>query len=154
MIYFAYGTDINPAQMAERCPGHRSLGVVRLPEYRLWFPRFSRTWNCASASITPSPNDTVFGVLYDVPPIEVATLHYQFGYDPEGRAEFNRHELHEVTVLRVGGSEPVKAMTYVAVPDGTKALPSAAYIDAIIDGARYHGLPRAYLVVLKAIRTA
>jgi hypothetical protein len=154
MIYFAYGTDINPGQMAERSPGHRSLGVARLTGHRLCFPRFSRTWNGASASITPSRNDTVFGVLYEVPPDELTALHYQFGYDPEGPADLNRHELRAVTVLKVGGSEPVQAMTYVAAPDGTTALPSAAYVNAMIDGARYHGLPRAYLVVLNAIRTA
>jgi hypothetical protein len=153
MIYFAYGTDMNPGQMAERCPGHRSIGVARLPGHRLCFPRFSRTWRCASASIAPSRNDVVFGALYEVPADEVAVLNYQQGYDPDGPPELNRHELREFTVLRMGGSEPVAAMTYVAVPDGTSALPSAAYMNIIIDGARYHGLPRAYLVVLKAVRT-
>ena len=45
-------------------------------------------------------------------------------------------------------------MTYVAVPDGTSELPSRAYIDLIIDGAVYHGLPKTWLIFLEAIRTA
>jgi len=53
----------------------------------------------------------------------------------------------------MGGSEPVKAITFVAVPDKTTALPSQAYMNAIIDGARYNGLPRAYIVVLKSVKT-
>jgi hypothetical protein len=44
-------------------------------------------------------------------------------------------------------------MTYFAVPDGTTARPSAAYLQAIIDGAEYHGLPLAYLAALQAVRT-
>ena len=154
MIYFAYGSNLNPAQMAERCPGHRSVGTARLPNHRLCFPRYSRTWQCASASITPSPGDVVFGALYEVPADEIPVLHYQEGYDAHGPAEFNRHDFRPITVLRMGGSEPVAAMTYVAVPDGTAALPSAAYLNAVIDGARYHALPRAYLVVLRAVKTA
>jgi len=58
-----------------------------------------------------------------------------------------------VTVLRLGGSEAVKAMTYFAVPDGTAALPSAAYLQSIIDGAEYHGLPKACIAALEAVRT-
>ena len=153
MIYFAYGANMNPGQMGERSPGHRTIGVARLPGHRLHFPRFSRTWGCASASIAPSPNDVVFGVLYDVPLDDVAILHYHKGYDPDGPPELNRHTLREVTVLRMGGSEPVKAITFVAVPDKTTALPSQAYMNAIIDGARYNGLPRAYIVVLKSVKT-
>jgi len=154
MIYFAYGANMNPAQMGERSPGHRTIGVARLPSHRLHFPSFSPNWGCASASIAPSERDTVFGVLYDVPLDDVAVLHHQAGYDPQGRPALNRHNVREVTVLRMGGSAPTKAITYVAVPDRTTALPSEAYMNALIDGARYHGLPRAYIVLLKSVKTA
>ncbi len=153
MIYFAYGADMNPGRMAEICPGYRSIGVARLPDHHLCFPRFSRTWGCASASLAPRRNETVFGVLYDVPEEDLLALHSQHGFDPDAPAEFNHHELRDVTVLRVGGSEPVAAKTYIAVPDGTTALPSATYMNLAIDGARYHNLPRAYLVVLRAVPT-
>ena len=154
MIYFAYGSNMNPSQMAERCPGYRSIGVARLSDHRLCFPRFSRARRSATAGFAPSPGDVVFGALYEVPPDDIAVLHYHEGYDPDGPPEFNRHAFSPITVLRQGGSGPVTAMTYVAIPDGTTALPSAAYMDTIMDGARYHRLPRAYLVVLQAVKTA
>ncbi len=154
MIYFAYGSNLNPTQMAERCPGYRSLGVARLADHRLCFPRFSRSWRCATAGFETSPGDVLWGALYEVPEEDLTVLHYHEGYDPYAPAELNRHDFRPVTVLRLPGSEPVEAMTYVAVPDGTDALPSRAYVDAIIDGARYHRLPRTWLVVLNAIRTA
>lgn len=157
MIYFAYGSNMNPGQMSERCPGYRSIGVARLPGHRLHFPRFSRTWGCASASITPSEGSVVFGALYEVPAEDLLILHHQEGYNPNGRPDGNRHDFRAITVRRLsalGGSQPVTAMTYIAAPDGTNALPSAAYLDSIIDGARYHNLPRAYIAALRSVRTA
>jgi hypothetical protein len=154
MIYFAYGADLNPARLLRRAPGHRSLGVARLANYKLVFPRFAREWNGASASIDASAGDVVFGALYDLPPDDVPVLHRHKGYDPDGPAELNEHVFREVTVRRVSNNERVNAWTYVAVPDNTNALPSRGYVDAILDGARYHGLPRAYVVVLQAMKTA
>ena len=153
MIYFAYGEDLNPARLGERAPGHRSLGVARLPGHKLVFPRFAREWRGATASVAPSPNDAVFGALYDLPPDDVPVMHHHKGYDPEGPPELNEHVFREVAVRRLGTSEMVSAWTYIAVPDNTTAPPSAAYVNAIIDGARYHGLPRAYLLVLQGIKT-
>ena len=154
MIYFAYGSNMNPGQMAERCPQARTIGVARLVDYCLCFPRMSRARNCASAGIEPRPGNAVWGVLYDVPEADVPVLNYHEGYEPNGPVELNRHILREVTVLRMGGSERVKAMTYFAVPDGTMTPPSAAYMAAIIDGALYHGLPKAYIAALELVRTA
>jgi hypothetical protein len=155
MLYFAYGSDLNPAQMAEVCPGYRSLGVARLADFRLTFPRFSRAWNGGVAGLEPSPGDAVFGALYDVPADEVPVMHYHRGYDPAAEPEANEHLFGEVAVRRLATGETVAAWTYFAVPDGGEAAqPSAAYMNAILDGAHYHGLPRAYVVVLERIRTA
>lgn len=154
MIYFAYGSNMNLGQMIGRCPETRALGVARLVDYRLCFPRFSRTHQCASASVEPYPGSAVFGVLYDVSENDLPVLHYHEGYDPHGPAELNRHTFREVTVLRLGGSQKVKAMTYFAVPDGTTARPSAAYRQLMIDGAEHHGLPLACIAALNGIRTA
>jgi hypothetical protein len=154
MIYFAYGADLNPARLGARAPGHRSLGVARLAHYRLVFPRYSRQWAGATASLAPSPEDVVFGALYDLPPDDIPVLHHHKGYDPEGPPELNEHVFREVSVRRLANPEPVSAWTYIAVPDNTTALPSRAYVNAILDGARYHGLPRAYVVVLQAMKTA
>jgi hypothetical protein len=106
------------------------------------------------ASILPSPNDAVFGALYDILPDDIPVLHHDKGYDPDGPPELNEHLFREVSVRRLAAGETISAWTYVAVPDSTDGLPSAAYVDAMLDGARYHKLPRAYLVVLQAMKTA
>ncbi len=153
-MYFAYGADLNPSRLLARAPGHRSIAVARLANYKLVFPRYSTQWRGATASILPSPNDVVFGALYDLPPDEVPVMHHHEGYDPDGPPELNEHVFREVSVRRlVAGSESISAWTYIAVPDNTPSPPSADYIKSMMDGARYHGLPRAYLVVLQAMKT-
>ena len=79
-------------------------------------------------------------------------LHYNEGYDPYGPAAANDRILRDVTVLRLGGSEPIKAKAYFAVPDGTTERPSAQYLALLVDGAEYHGLPKAYVAALAAVR--
>ena len=154
MILFACGAKMNPGVMGRLCPEYRTIGVARLMDYRLCFPRFSRVHNSAAASIEPHPGAAAWGVLYEISPNDEPVLNHHEGYDPRGPLAQNERIAREVTVLRMGGSEPVKAMTYFAVPDGTTARPTAAYLQQIIDGAEVHGLPLAYLAALNAIRTA
>lgn len=154
MILFAYGANMNPGLMADRCPEFRTIGVARVMDYRLCFPRFSRERGCATASIEPSPGAAVWGVLYEIPPGDIPVLHYHEGYDPAGPVARNERILRDVTVLRLGGSETVQASAYFAVPDGTSTLPSPAYLQLIIDGANFHGLPRAAVAALEAVRSS
>jgi hypothetical protein len=140
--------------MAERCPEFRTIGVARVMNYRLCFPRFSRERQCATASIEPADGGAVWGVLYDIPTNDLPVLNYHEGYDPSVPVARNERILREVTALRIGGSDSVKAMAYFAVPDGTDALPSRAYLQSIIDGAEFHGLPKACIAALEAVRAA
>ena len=154
MIYFAYRSDLSPAEMTARCPGYRSVGVGRLPDHRLVFRRFSRINRGATAGFEPHAGEVVWGALYEIPSDELPILHQQEGYAPDGPASLNEAEFRQVTVLRLGGSEAVPAVTYVPVPDGTAVPPSRGYVDLTIQGATFHGLPKAWLVVLQSVRTS
>lgn len=154
MIYFAYRSDLSPAEMMARCPGYRTVGVARLSGHRLVFRRFSRLQRGAVAGFEPHAGDSVWGALYEIADHELPILHHQEGYVPDAPATLNEADFREVTVHRLGGSEPVKAVTYVPVPDGTGGLPSRAYVDAMIEGAARHGLPKAWIVALQVLKTA
>jgi hypothetical protein len=154
MIYFAYGSNMNPGEIARLCPEFRTLGVARLIDHRLCFPRYSRVLQCAVAGLEPAAGEAVWGVLYDIAEADEPVLQHNEGYDPYGTASANERILRAVTVLRLGGSEPVPAMAFFAVPDGTTERPSAPYLALIVDGAQYHGLPKAYVAALAAVRTA
>ncbi len=153
MLYFAYGSNLDPAQMAARCPDHRTVGIARLVDFRLCFPRFSPRRLCASAGIEAAPGEEVWGALYAVSAADLVVLHESEGYDPQGPRERNRYLFAEIMAEAVEAG-PTRAMTYFAVPDGTTALPSRAYVGHIIAGARHHRLPAAYLDRLLRVETA
>ena len=64
MLYYAYGADLDPSQMRQRCPQARYVNKARLDGYALCFPRWSDRRLHAVASIeewrscTP-PHDTL-----------------------------------------------------------------------------------------------
>src|SRR5690606_7837594 len=105
MILFAYGANMNPGRMAELCPEFRTIGVARLLNYRLCFPRFSQAGGGAVAGMEPHAENAVWGVLYEISPGDLPILNYHQGYDPDGLVTQNQHVLREITVLRMGGSE-------------------------------------------------
>jgi gamma-glutamylcyclotransferase len=66
--YFAYGSNLNIAQMKERCPGHRIIGQAILADYQFIFT--SRGY----ASIVPKPYEQVPGVVYWISHADEKTL--------------------------------------------------------------------------------
>jgi len=155
MIYFAFGSNMDPVQMAIRCPGHRVLGAAYLPGYALCFPRRSPSRRCATAGLMAAVERGVWGVLYELEEIHAAALHAAEGYIPDGPVHENRHLLVQVEV-RHGGpeGEAVVACLYLARPDRSGARPSADYLSHLIRGAEHHGLPEAYVESLRLIETA
>lgn len=154
MIYFAYGSNLNPGQMYERCPAHSTIGIARLPGHRLTFPRYSPVRHCATAGVEPRDGENVWGVLYRLGEEDIPVLHYNEGYDPYGPPDENRHELAKVQVIRPGARVAQTAETYLAVADGTDALPSREYMELVIEGARFHSLPRSWVTWLELVRVA
>jgi len=66
MLYFAYGSNMDPVQMSERCPGGAALGAARLDGWRLTFTRDSPAWGGGVGHIERAPEDVVWGVLWDL----------------------------------------------------------------------------------------
>lgn len=151
-IYFAYGSNLDVEQMARRCPGHRVLGRALLADYRLCFPRRSLVRGCGTAGIEPCPGGQVWGALYVLTSEDVRALHAHEGFDPHGPAHANRHVPTHVEVAT--GEGRLRAYTYLAVPDGSGALPSPDYLGHLLRGAVHHGLPQDYVAWLRALATA
>jgi len=153
VIYFAYGSNMDPAQMAARCVEARARGAGYLAGYRLHFPRFSPRRKHAVASIEAHPEAGVWGVVYDMTPEDWAALHPFEGHIAEGHAD-NGYDLIGVEVFL--GAATIAARTYVAMPDPARpdaGLTSAGYRKQLLDGAVAHGLPAEYLAMLRAIPT-
>jgi hypothetical protein len=153
MLYFGYGSNLNPRQMAQRCPGHRVAGVALLTDHRLEFRGLSEDWGGAVATLVPSHGAAVWGLLFELTEEHLQTLDRYEGF----RAPGDQHNLYErgtVTVELVrplDGSVPrrVRAQAYTA-RHGAAGLPSRRYLDTILEGARHHHLPEEYVEKLAA----
>ena len=157
MLYFAYGSNLDPVQMGSRCPRAQPVGLAALHDHRLEFPRYSETWGGGSSGIAPAPGPTVWGVLFEISEACLASIDGHEGFRGPGHPD-NHYEREHVTVDLVrpdDGSIPrrVRAWTYVAHP-ANPTPPSRRYLDTILRGARHHRLPDEYIAALAAFETS
>ena len=67
-LYFAYGSNLNRAAMARRCPGARAIGQATLEGYKFFVGVDG--WG----SVKRSAGDAVHGVLWRLTPRDIAAL--------------------------------------------------------------------------------
>lgn len=157
MLYFAYGSNMEPDQMGERCPDHVVVGLAALHDHRLHFPQYSHRWGGGVSSIQLHHGETVWGVLYDLSDEDLRHLDEAEGFRAPGD-QHNIYRREHVTVELErpdDGSIPrrVRAWTYIANPSNPSP-PSLRYRDALLNGARHHRLPEEYLARLNAMPVA
>ena len=73
-LYAAYGTNLDPARMGERCPHSPLHATGWLQGWRLTFGGEDLGWDGALATIVPDPFEQVFVAVYDVTDEDVAAL--------------------------------------------------------------------------------
>lgn len=149
-LYFAYGSNMSLAQMAERCPASPRVGIGRLDGYRLVFPRFSTKRNCGAASVEPCGAAHVWGVLYRMDPADLSALDRHEGCDPRRAPHLNNYNRRQVQVLK-NGTSAVECLTYIATPQPGLFSPSAHYHSLIHSGALENGIPADYVETLLRI---
>jgi gamma-glutamylcyclotransferase (GGCT)/AIG2-like uncharacterized protein YtfP len=157
MLYFAYGSNLDPEQMRERCPDHHVVGLAELRDHRIVFPLTSHDWGGGVASIGVAHGESVWGVVYELSAADLASLDGYEGYRGPGD-QHNVYDRETVSVQLVradDGSFPrrLRAWTYVARP-ANPAPPSRRYLDALLRGARHHRLPDEAIAKLAATPVA
>jgi gamma-glutamylcyclotransferase (GGCT)/AIG2-like uncharacterized protein YtfP len=152
-LYFAYGSNLDWAQIRKRCPSTKVVSVAAARGYRLAFTRFSTNRQCGAADILPSPADEVWGMLYEIDEAEIGFLDECEGFRPGRTREENAYERVEMEVWKTGTHvNPQRAWTYVVVRKlDSCPRPSAEYKRLMVDGARQWGFPARYLEQLEAI---
>ena len=105
MWYFAYGSNMNWAQMQRRCPSSRYVSVGRLLDYHFGITRHSRLRGCGTANVFPAPGKEVWGIVYDITDSDLRVLDtFEDGYRRETLS------IHPVA----DGCTPLQALVYVA----------------------------------------
>ncbi len=149
-IYAAYGSNMDPEQMLERCPHSPMAGTGWLHDWRLTFGGSDIGWEGALATVVEEPGAKVFVVLYDVSPEDEERL---------DRWEGSELGIHRKIRVRVGveSSEPRddggiagSVLAWLYVVDGYEGgLPSARYLGVMADAAEKAGAPEEYVHTLR-----
>jgi gamma-glutamylcyclotransferase (GGCT)/AIG2-like uncharacterized protein YtfP len=146
--YFAYGSNMDPEQIAARAPGARLVSPARLRGYRLAFTRRGSNSD-AGVDVVADAGREAWGVLYKITPDDLTAIDKFEGVP----TAYKRLEL----AVEVGDDQQtVRAWVYVVtVPDLKADLrPRRAYLQRMLAGARARGLPSTWLAHLAAIKTA
>jgi len=138
--YFAYGSNMNRAQMKSRAGEVLEEQVAALLNFELVFNRRVRG-GTATANIRPAPGKRILGVLYRIPDAAFRNLD-RF----EGVPQHYRRT--EVKVTGAKG-QLVNAQVYIATKVEKGLRPSAHYLQTILTGAAEYGLPAEYVEEIK-----
>ena len=139
-LYAAYGSNMDPAQMAERCPHSPQAGTGWLDGWRLTFGGEDIGWEGALATVVEEQDARVFVVLYEVPETDEQAL------DRWDGATLGYYSKLRVRVTTLEGD--VLAWLYV-LNDYEGGLPAARYVGIMADAAEAAGAPADYVAGLR-----
>jgi gamma-glutamylcyclotransferase len=139
--HFAYGSNMNRAQMLSRTGKILEEHNASLPNYEVRFNKKVRG-GTAGANIQPSPGKTVHGVLYKIEEGAFRSLDRYEGVP-------DHYRRIEVQVTPEGG-QPVPAQIYIAQKVEKGLRPSPSYLQSMLDGAGEHNLPASYIGEIKS----
>src|ERR1700751_5329025 len=140
-LYAAYGSNMDPAQMSERCPHSRQPATGWLEGWRLTFGGEDIGWDGALTTVVEDLAQRVFVVLYDVPEIDEKEL------DTWDGVTLGFYRKLKVRVQTLDGDE----LAWLYVLDAYEGgLPSARHMAILTDSAIKSGAPVDYFDWLRA----
>lgn len=141
-LYAAYGSNMDPQQMALRAPHSPLRGAGYLPGWRLTFGGEDLGWEGALATLVEDPLSSVFVVLYDLTDTDEHELDSW-----EGATEDGLYRKARIRVQTLDG----ESLAWVYVLDAYEGgLPSARYLGILADAAEVAGAPDDYVADLRA----
>ncbi len=147
--YFIYGSNMNPAQIAERCGTPELLGVARLTDHRLAFFGHSAIWDGGEETVVQQPGEEVWGVLYRMAFSEADRLDESQGVRLDGCGPYF---LFPVFALDLHGVSHA-ALLYKKDFCDEPSLPSDAQMAFICASAVAQRLPSDYIGRLERVDT-
>ena len=138
--YFAYGSNLSFAQMAQRCPGAKSLGKARLIGWRYLI--YERGY----ANIVPDAAGETWGGVWEVTADHLRALDV---FEGVAKGLYHRVECG----VELEGDAHVRCVVYIdSNPNGgIPGVPKADYQSRILAGAHDFSLPQDYIAILESL---
>jgi gamma-glutamylcyclotransferase len=125
LYYFAYASNLSKKQMKSLCPASQPKFTATLPNYKLVFTGWSRTYRGGLATIKSFRGEKVRGAIYEVGDACLRQLDkWETGY-----IRFNVNVFDE-------DNQPHQAITYIKSGQLEESMPSPEYGGLIRQG--YH----------------
>jgi gamma-glutamylcyclotransferase len=125
MYYFAYASNLSKKQMQTRCPDSKPMFVAVLPNFKLVFTGWSRTFHGGLATLKPFRGEKVRGAIYEVTDACMRQLDkYEAGYTRLNVTVFDED------------NQAVQAVTYIKSGQLEETLPSKEYGEIMHQGYR------------------
>jgi gamma-glutamylcyclotransferase (GGCT)/AIG2-like uncharacterized protein YtfP len=140
-LYAAYGSNLDPSRMVERCPHSILRSTGWLVGWRLTFGGEEHGWDGALATIVQDHFEQVFVAVYDVTDEDVSVL------DGWESADSGLYRKTMVRVATMTGEQVAWAYVLDAYEGG---LPSASYLGVLADAAEAADAPADYVSALRA----
>lgn len=151
-LYFAYGSNMDAAAMAQRCPRSKVLGRARLMRYR--FAIMAEGY----ATVERDPRSVVWGVLWDVALSDVRALDAYESVATGLYSKIQQTVLLDAAKDGAGVSQQVRALVYTGRgsrgPGKPAGVPLPGYMDQVIAAARALELPPAYIRQLEGFNAS
>ena len=146
-LYFMYGANMNHEQIHARCANPEVFAAARLPDHRISFHGYSRTWDGGEETIIPCVGEDTWGVIYKLSFSDAEKLDAWQDVRMDGAGRYFHCPVDVFDVF--GRRFPV--LTYKKDVLNDPTLPSAEYIDHIVSGAVFHGLAADYVEKLRRL---
>ena len=123
LLYVAYGSNLNLAQMKRRCPMAEVYGAGRIQNYRLAFKTMG---TYAYATIEPCAGENVPVAVWRLGRRDEASLDRYEGYPI--------HYVKRTVEVVLEDGAVVEGMVYVMNDMSSYALPTLGYLECILEG--------------------
>src|SRR5690606_1503789 len=143
-LYFAYGSNLDGAQMRRRCPSARLGGAAILDGYGLGFAGRSASWGGGVATVVRDREGRVPGLVWAVSADDLERLDRCEGHP----FAYRRKRL----LVDTGEARRRRVHVYVK-DDAEQALPTEAYLGVIWRAYRRHGFDEHGLSLALSHRT-
>jgi len=145
--YFAYGANMNAAQMAERCSRPVVFAVARLAGHRIGFYGRSEVWDGALETAVPAPGHDLWGVVYELTFMDLQRLDVW----QDARLDGGGNYFHFPVRVEDQEGNGHTVLLYKKDVLGPARAPSSEYLELVIQVAAARGLPAEYVESLRRI---
>ena len=158
--YFAYGSNLDLAQMKIRCPSSELISKGSLSGYRLTFNRFSNGWGGGVADVIQDQDSKVWGLVFEISDSDLERLDRYEGYNKDRNESLRDYHISNTNlyerwkaVIDAPDGQVSDVWVYTVVKKQEFVQPTLEYLQIIKNAAVRWNFPKAYQQTLELVST-